>query len=63
MEDEIETGKRTYPKPRRGKAMKEFQKSLSRRMCAFFVPIRDTSSTVCWGVKASMMATILVGRC
>jgi hypothetical protein len=35
--------------------MKEFQNSLSKRMCAFLQPIRETSSTVCCGVYASMV--------
>ena len=35
--------------------MKEFQKSLSHLVCAFLQPILETSSVVCWGVKASMM--------
>lgn len=43
-----------YPNPSSGLAMKEFQNNLSRRVCAFLVPMRLTSSTVCWGVKASM---------
>lgn len=43
------------PKPSSGPAMNEFQKSLSVRMCAFFVPMRETSSIVCWGVKASIV--------
>lgn len=46
----------TNPKPSKGPAIKELKKSLSRRMCAFLVPMRLTNSTVCWGVKASILA-------
>ena len=35
--------------------MKELTINLSKRMPAFLQPIRQTSSVVCWGVKASMM--------
>jgi len=48
-------GKGMYPNPRSGPAITELKKSLSRRVCAFFVPMRLTSSTVCWGVKASII--------
>ena len=44
----------TYPKPNKGPAMKEFQNNLSHLMCVFLHPILETSSMVCWGVKASM---------
>ena len=43
------------PKPSKGPAMQELNQSLSRRMWAFLVPIRETSSVVCWGVKASIV--------
>lgn len=35
--------------------MKELMSSLSRRMCAFLVPVLETSSIVCWGVKESIV--------
>lgn len=38
--------------------MKEFQNNLSILMCAFLQPIRETSSVVCWGVNASIAATL-----
>ena len=44
-----------YPKPRRGPAAQELKKSLSKRMWDFLQPMRETSSVVCWGVKASML--------
>jgi hypothetical protein len=45
----------TNPKPSKGPAITELKKSLSRRMRAFLVPIRLTNSTVCCGVKASIL--------
>lgn len=42
------------PKPRRGPPMKELTNILSSLMRAFFAPIREHSSVVCAGVKASM---------
>ena len=44
----------TYPKPSKGPAMKEFQNNLCHLICIFLHPILETSSIVCWGVKASM---------
>lgn len=36
--------------------MKEFTTNMSHRMEAFLHPIRETSSVVCWGVKASIFS-------
>lgn len=47
------------PNPSRGPVMTELKNNLSRRVCAFLVPIRLTSSTVCWGVKASILNSTL----
>jgi len=49
----------TNPKSSKEPAIKELKKSLSRRMCAFLVPMRLTNSTVCWGVKASILAAFV----
>lgn len=48
------------PKPSSGPARNEFQKSLSRRMCAFLQPVRATSSIVCAGVKASIVVVVVL---
>lgn len=47
---------RAHPKEIRAPPMKELMKSLSIRILAFLAPMRETSSVVWAGVKASIEA-------
>lgn len=54
--EEFVERERAQPKEMRAPPMKPWMNSLSMRMRAFFAPMRETSSVVWAGVKASMMA-------
>lgn len=58
--EELVDSATAHPKESKQPPKKELMNILSIRMCAFFAPIRETSSVVCAGVNASMLLRDLI---